>query len=130
SSTNERIERYLDVVVRLPVAVALYFILPIPFVTPGGLVSAAIPEMILWYPCLILAAVGLWVIARRDRSLGLTIGLLLLAMAAVYGTIVSNAGSLMRYRAQGIVLLAIPISVGFLWVWQRLGEQRARQRRG
>jgi hypothetical protein len=125
STSEERFGRYLGVLAHIPVAVMQYFVLPIPFVTPGALVLAALPEMLIWYPGLLLAAVGFWEIGRRKRAAGVVIIMLVLSMAAVYGTIVSNAGSLMRYRAQGVVLLAVPVAVGLVWLWQWQRQRRS-----
>jgi hypothetical protein len=80
--------------------------------------------MFVWYLFLVAGVIGLWRL-RQQRPLEATVlGLVVFAMAIVYGTIVSNAGSLIRYRAQGILLLALPIAIGCIWIWGRLAQRR------
>jgi hypothetical protein len=92
--------------------------LPIPFVTKGNAVMLAMPEMLIWYVMLPLAVVGLIILWRRDAGRTAAIAVVAVVMALVYGVIVGNAGSILRYRAQEMLLLATPISVGALAVWR------------
>jgi len=107
-----RVERYLFLASHFPVQFIQFYLLPIPFVTRGNAVRLAIPEMLVWYVMLPLAVVGLVALWRRDRGRAAAIAVLSLLMASVYGVIVGNAGSILRYRAQELLLLVTPISVG------------------
>lgn len=128
ANTVERVERYVELAVQEPLFVLQYLVLPVPFVTHGTLVAIAMPEMLVWYVLFPVSIFGLVLLLRRRRAPTLVLSLVTLAMAAVYGTIVSNAGSIMRYRAQAIVLLAIPMAVGILWIWRRARSRRASSR--
>jgi hypothetical protein len=84
--------------------------------------------MIIWYlllPTVLFGMVALW--RRRPLPIALVV-LVSLAIALTYGTIVSNAGSLLRYRAADIVLLAVPIAVGTWLVLGRIGRMFERTR--
>jgi 4-amino-4-deoxy-L-arabinose transferase-like glycosyltransferase len=129
ANTAERIERYAELALQEPLFVLQYLALPVPFLTRGTLVVIAMPEMLLWYALFPVSIFGLWLLLRRRQAPAIVLGLVTLAMAAVYGTIVSNAGSIMRYRAQAIVLLAIPMAVGIVWIWRRFRARRAASRR-
>jgi hypothetical protein len=113
------------IILRQPLYIARYFVLPLPFATGGSLVALALPEMLIWYPLLVAGVIGLWRLRQQRPLEAIVLGLVVFAMASVYGTIVSNAGSLIRYRAQGILLLALPIAVGCTWIWNRLAQRRA-----
>jgi hypothetical protein len=122
---SSAVGRYLSLAVRFPVQFAQFYVLPIPFVTRGNSVALAFPEMLLWYVMLPLAVVGLVALWRRDRGSAAAIAFISLVMASVYGVIVGNAGSILRYRAQEMLLLAAPISVGVHTVWRWWQTRRA-----
>lgn len=122
-----RVERYLFLAERFPVQFVQFYVLPIPFVTKGNAVRLAIPEMLLWYVMLPLAVVGLVALRRRARGRTAAVGVLALLMASVYGVIVGNAGSILRYRAQEMLLLAAPIAVGALAAWRWWRDRRHRR---
>ena len=85
--------------------------------------------MVLWYVLVLVAVLGLWLMVKRDPTKTLPLVLLIAAIALVYGTIVANAGSLFRYRAQEIVLLGIPAAVGVSALWDRWLGSRSRRAR-
>lgn len=115
----DRAGRYLELALEEPRLMLQFLTLPIPFVTHGTLVSLALPEMIVWYLALPVALAGLVLLYRRRPMSVVVIVLVTLAMAFIYGTLVGNAGSLMRYRSQTIVLLAIPIAAGVQAMFRR-----------
>lgn len=120
-----RLARYLELAVNEPIYILHFVLLPIPFVTPGHLVDLALPEMIVWYLAIPVAVVGFLLLFRRRPEPTVVVALTIAAMAVVYGTLVSNAGSIIRYRAQALVLLAIPIVVGALFLWDHfIGRKR------
>lgn len=121
-----RVERYLFLAARFPVQFVQFYVLPIPFVTKGNAVRLAIPEMLLWYVMLPVAIVGLVALWRRDRGRTAAVAVLAVFMASVYGVIVGNAGSILRYRAQEMLLLATPISAGAYAVWRWWQDRQQR----
>ena len=122
------IERYAELAVQEPLFILQYLAQPIPFVTRGTLVAIALPEMLAWYVLFPVAMFGLVLLFRRRPVPAVVLAVVTFVMATVYGTVVGNAGSLMRYRAQAIVLLAIPMAVGVVWIWRRLPARRAATR--
>ena len=123
-SAPSAVSRYVALVARIPLSVAQFLVLPIPLITTGTTVKYAIPEMLIWYALLPFAIVGMLILWRRDRARTAALALLVVAVAALYGTFVGNAGSILRYRSQEIILLAIPIGVGVVTAWRAWRARR------
>jgi hypothetical protein len=95
---------------------------PFPWDTAKPTQRVTIPDMLLWYAALLLAAVALVVYRRRWRLLVLPVGYLVgigLLLALVEG----NVGSLFRHRAMLIPFTTMFSAAGAVWLWRRYGRR-------
>ena len=105
----------------LPRGVFFTLFAPFPWSVPQTIEQAAtIPEMIGWYACLLLAAVGTGVLLRR-RDLRYAHGLATAAgLLIVLALIQANLGTLVRSRAMLIPYVLVLAAVG----WEALRVRR------
>jgi len=102
----------LGLLLWLPIGLAYFFFAPLPFSGSSAISLAATPEMLVWYWLLPSAARG-FRIARRNNQLRALSPLLLYAMVSAIGwsIVITNVGSMFRYRGQilffAIILIAI-----------------------
>jgi hypothetical protein len=102
----------LDAVRYLPVGVFHLMTAPIPLTSTSLIDVAAIPEMLLWYVCQLLA---LWGFASlvRQRRFEFAYGVLVLGgIGLTLSLFEGNIGTLLRHRAMLIPFIAILAAVG------------------
>jgi hypothetical protein len=91
----------------IPIGLAYFFFAPLPF-TGGSIISAATtPEMLVWYAMLPSMWRGLRR-ASRERSVGfLVLFLFTMSSAIGWSILVTNVGTIYRFRAQIMFVLLI-----------------------
>jgi hypothetical protein len=107
----------------LPYGVFFLATAPFPLTATSDAERALLPEMLLWYATLGLAAVGLARIARR-RDLRFAYGLIVAAaIALVLSLAEGNTGTLVRHRAMIIPFTAILAADGVVALLPRLAAR-------
>ncbi len=96
----------------LPVGVLYTLFAPFPWTARTLEQLATIPEMLLWYVCLVLAVVGFGALLRR-RDLRFAQGVaMIIGLVLVLSLISANVGTLIRSRAMLIPYVLILSGVG------------------
>lgn len=98
----------------LPTGIAYTLFAPFPW-TPARTLEqlATIPEMLIWYVCLLLALLGFLVLLRR-RDLRYAPGVaMIIGLILVLSLIEANVGTLVRSRAMLIPYVLLLSAVGF-----------------
>lgn len=114
----------VESVIYLPTGLMFFLTVPFPLAARSAGELAAIPEMIIWYAAVVLAAYGLYRLLRA-RDLRYAFGALALGgIALVLSLAEGNAGTLVRHRAMAIAFVIVFAAVGL----DPLLERRARRR--
>ncbi|MGE0040280.1 MAG: hypothetical protein AB7H88_04145 [Vicinamibacterales bacterium] len=122
-----------DLVRNLPLAFATVFLEPAPAALLGGSTGMSnirpyvFPEMAVYYLLLPFTAIGIAVrLASRGQGVGPTLFLVafVLAVYAILGTIVMNAGTLYRLRLPYVLIQFGFAVAGLQWAAWRLGWMR------
>lgn len=101
-----------DSVGHLPTGVLHLVAAPFPFAARSLYEVATIPEMLLWYISLALAAVGAAALVRA-RDFRFAYGVIILAgLALVLSLVEGNVGTLLRHRAMLIPFVLVLAAVG------------------
>ncbi|MGC4094729.1 MAG: glycosyltransferase family 39 protein [Polyangiaceae bacterium] len=110
----------------LPIGVAAMYLAPIPFTGSSTISSATTPEMLIWYMLLPAIIRGLGT-AYRSGALRRIAGPVAYVVVASVGwaTVITNVGSLYRYRAQTLVFLLILLAIDQV---RRKNEKEERKR--
>jgi hypothetical protein len=103
----------------LPVGLTYTLLAPFPWTARTISDLATIPEVLLWYVCLVLALIGL-VRLLRARDLRYAHGTAAVCgLAIVFALIQSNVGTLLRSRDMLILPSLVLTGVGCDYVFQR-----------
>ncbi len=94
----------------LPIGFFYFFFAPVPFTGRSLISSAATPEMLIWYSMVPSLLRGLRDIVRTRLRLAAPALLYVLAAAGGWAAVVTNVGSLFRYRGQVAFVLLILIA--------------------
>jgi hypothetical protein len=95
----------------VPIGLVYFFLAPIPFTGKSIISLATSPEMILWYLLMPALIRGFLAMLREKRLVTCLPTLLYLgAASAAWGIVVTNVGSLYRYRAQVLFFMLILIA--------------------
>lgn len=103
----------------LPVGIAYTLFAPFPWTARTLEQIATIPEMVIWYPCLLLALVGFLTLLRRG-DLRYAHGVAaIIGLTIVLSLISANVGTLIRSRAMLIPYVLLLTGVGIDWLLVR-----------
>jgi hypothetical protein len=104
----------------LPIGITYTLLAPFPWSVTRTLEQlATIPEMFIWYACLVLALAGFVVLLRR-RDLRYAHGVaMIIGLTIVLSLISANVGTLVRSRAMLIPYVLILSGVGIDWLLRR-----------
>lgn len=113
----------------LPVGITYTLLAPFPWTARSLEQFATIPELLIWYVCLALAAVGFSVLLRR-RDLRYAHGVAaIIGLVIVLSLISANTGTLIRSRAMLIPYVLLLSGVGIDWLLRRSAGLGGRWRR-
>ena len=96
---------------------------PLPWTTTKLSQRMAIPDMLLWYLCVVLGLLGLAVSGKRWPQLVLPLGYVV-AIALLLAMVEGNVGTLFRHRAMLIPFVMIFSAGGAVWLWEQYLAQR------
>jgi hypothetical protein len=103
----------------LPIGITYTLLAPFPWTARTGEQLATIPEMFIWYACLMLALLGFLVLLRR-RDLRYAHGVaMIIGLTIVLSLISANVGTLIRSRAMLIPYVLLLTGVGIAWLLER-----------
>lgn len=107
----------------VPIGLAYFLFAPIPFTGTSVLSSATSPEMLVWYLLLPSAVRGLRT-ALREKSREVAVLLLYAGLSSIgWAMVVTNVGTVYRYRSQMFFVIIIFIAVAQI----RRKEERRRR---
>ncbi|MFO8081409.1 MAG: glycosyltransferase family 39 protein [Armatimonadota bacterium] len=113
-------EHVSDVVLFMPQAVANYFLRPFPWEWGSLNQTVGALTMIAYYPFLLMTVVSIPRLWRRERAFTAFFVIQVLVLAAAYGTMEGNMGSLMRHRAYvEVLILGIGVTQFVQWLQNR-----------
>jgi hypothetical protein len=118
---------YLRTLYHLPRGLVYMQAAPFPWDTPKLAQKLTIPDLLLWYACVPLAAVGVVLGRRRWRLMLVPLGYVL-ATAAALTLGEGNTGTLFRHRAMLIPWTVMHSAAGALWLWDRWQASRRAER--
>lgn len=96
----------------LPVGAAFLLGAPFPFTWRSASEAATVIELLLWYPTVVLAAIGLWSAVRARRwDLAYPIGTAALIFG-LFALVEGNVGTLVRHRSMLIPYAVLLAAVG------------------
>jgi hypothetical protein len=114
----------------LPVGITYTLLAPFPWTARTLEQFATIPELVIWYVCLALAAAGFIVLVRR-RDLRYAHGVAaIVGLIIVLSLISANVGTLIRSRAMLIPYVLLLSGVGIDWLLRRYPRFGGRWRTG
>ncbi|MFZ5893964.1 MAG: hypothetical protein ACOY0T_23075 [Myxococcota bacterium] len=114
----------IGVLAWLPFGVAALYLAPIPFTGSSLISSATTPEMLVWYWLLPSVFRGLRIVYRAGQLKRMVAPLVYTLLASVgWASVVTNVGTLYRYRAQ---MLFVPLIFIALDQVQRKAQKQAR----
>lgn len=103
----------------LPIGLAFVLLAPFPWSIQRTLDLLPMPEMLLWYICLVAASVTLIRERRRWRALA-PVGLFIVGTLAVLALAEGNVGTLYRHRAMVIPFVIVAASPGLMRLLERI----------
>jgi hypothetical protein len=110
----------------LPKGVSVIAVRPWPWESNNSLgMTLARAESALWYPLLLLAAVGLCAAWPRRRALAFPI-VVAGALTVTYGLTEGNLGTAYRHRSEVVWVVVLLAVVGMEWLWARRSERDER----
>lgn len=96
----------------LPIGMTFTLFAPFPWTARTGEQFATIPEMVLWYLCLVAAVVGfVWLLRRRDTRYAQGVAAII-GLTIVLSLIGANVGTLIRSRAMLVPYVLMLTGVG------------------
>lgn len=114
-------------IAHLPTGLSVMLLEPVPWQTGGsGTLQLARLEALVWYPLLVLAAVGLWMSRKHLSSLAFPLlaggGILF-----VYALTEGNVGTAFRHRGEFVWVVALLAALGLhqVAVWRGRNQSRA-----
>ncbi len=90
----------------LPKGIAFFLLSPFPWEVSNLRQAFALPELVVWYPILVLAALQAARETRRPDKLA-TLLLPFIGIVAIYGLVEGNAGTANRHRGQVVMIVMI-----------------------
>lgn len=105
--------------IHLPIGFAFLVGAPFPLAATSLRDLASLPEMLLWYACLIFAVFGVHQLIRERNSRYAYALLLLASLTLLLSVVEGNVGTLVRHRAMLIPFVVTLAAIG-LSHWERL----------
>lgn len=99
----------------LPRGLTVFLLEPLPWRTGSVSVRLAKAESLVWYPLLLLAVPGMWILARTRRELTAVV-LLFGGLSVGYGMLEGNYGTAYRHRGEVVWTVCLAAVATLRWL--------------
>jgi hypothetical protein len=111
---------FADLLLHIPVGISWYFLRPYPWDLGNLNQTLGAMMMIVFYPLLIMTVMSIPRLWRSDRAFTAYIIVQTLVLAAAYGVLEGNMGSMMRHRLPTTILI---LGIGGAYLAMRIAQR-------